>query len=616
LPEFSERRKTLLLCLALVAGVFAVYGRALHFSFINYDDPIYVYRNEMVKKGLSPEGLRWAFANGISGNWHPLTWLSHMLDWQLFGNAPGMHHAMSVFFHCVNSILVFVVFKRMTGALWRGFFVAALFAFHPLHVESVAWVAERKDVLCAFFFLLALLSYHAYAARGGALRYSATLALFACGLMAKPMLVTFPFVLLLLDYWPLKRFGLEPRFFATRRFGRLLLEKAPMLALSAVVCVVTYHFQSASGAVNKAAGVNHPADAAVAYVLYLVKMVAPLKLGVMYPLPSEVPFLKAASSALVLMAITVAVCLSSGRRGYLLTGWFWYVGTLVPVIGLIQVGSQAMADRYTYIPLCGIFIMIVWGAHEISAENRFARMFTIAFGCACCVALPFLARRQAGYWRNSMAVFSRAVAVTKDNCSMLENLCSEYAEAGNNTEAESCFRQAIQRYPDFYSPNYNLGVLLFKQNKFGEAVHFLGRAVRLDSASALSHGYYGRAMQKNGDLAGAVREMRTAARIDTSWTDPANTLAWILATCAVDSIRNPAEALILATRACVQTSDSDPAILDTKACAFAGTGDFKKAVEVEDKALGLLWEKDEDELSNDIAHRRWLFQDKKPFIDK
>lgn len=613
ITRLSEPARSLLLCILLVLGIVIGYSSVTRFEFVDYDDNYFLSENFHVKKGLTTDGIVWAFSNHLSGCWDPFTWITHMLDWQVFGNRPGMHHVVNVLFHILNSLLLFVVLKKMTGAMYRSFFVAAFFAFHPLHVESVVWISERKDMLSALFFLLALLAYREYTLRAGWRRYGLVLLAYVCGLMSKPMVVTFPFVLLLLDCWPLKRFAFEWNSAARCRFFSLVKEKAPFFLLSAIICVVTYSTQKKIDAVYTGTQINLWANAAVSYMLYLVKMVYPATLAVLYPLPRVLPAWEVGLAIVFLISATGAVLTAGRRRGFLLTGWFWYVGMLVPVIGIIQVGVQEMADRYTYLPFIGMFIIIVWGTHRMAEKNRVVKIAAAAAGCACLVVLPYLTRCQAAYWQNTETLFSHAVAVTKNNYYMLNSLGIAYAKKGKYTEAEKCFREIIRENQNFYGPFYNLGEILFKYKKFDEAVSMLKRAVLLDSSSALAYGYLGRALEKQGHIAEAMAEMRKAVRLDTTWIDPLNSLCWYLATSKIDSVRKPAEAVALSERLCRLTNNSDPCFLDTKAAALASAGDFSGAVALEEKAVAMA--KNVPVLAKEIDSRLRLFREKKPFIE-
>jgi len=376
--NFKIRRQKLIICLFLVAVTLMVYLQSTNHDFVSYDDVSYVTENPNIKAGITLEGILWAFTSGHAANWHPLTWISHMLDCELYGLNPTGHHWTNIQIHVANTILLFLVLSWMTGALWQSSLVAALFAVHPLHVESVVWVAERKDVLCTLFWILSMWAYAGYVRYSTKIHYVSSIILFTFGLMAKPMIVTLPFVFLLLDYWPLKRFQsgqsghgkiLQQRLVALG----LVWEKIPFFILSAASSVATYIVQQSGGAVKHLDAIPFHArigNAMVSYASYIGKMIWPINLAVFYPFPETIPLWQAAGAGVLLASVTVLVFRAACSKPYLAVGWLWYIGTLVPVIGLVQVGSQSMADRYTYIPLIGLFIIVVWGLWDCQIFQR------------------------------------------------------------------------------------------------------------------------------------------------------------------------------------------------------------------------------------------------------
>jgi tetratricopeptide (TPR) repeat protein len=403
-----------------------------------------------------------------------------MLDVTLFGTEPGMHHLVNVALHCVNSVLLFVVLRRMTGALWRPFAVAALFALHPLHVESVAWISERKDVLSTLFGMLAMLAYSSYVARRGAWRYAMVALMLALGLMAKPMLVTLPFVLLLLDVWPLSRVKAGQ---GAKEVVRLVLEKVPLFALAAASSVLTFIAQRAGGAVERIEVLplaERLANAATAYAAYLAKMLWPVNLSFFYPYPATVHPLTLAVSLVVLAALTAAAFMTLRRFPYAAVGWFWYLGTLVPVIGIVQVGAQSMADRYTYIPLVGIFMALAWGVHELAGNMRYTRQVRWAGLALVLLVLTGLTRVQAGYWKDSATLFSRALAVTRDNFVAHTNLAAALFEQGDNQAAMDHAGEALRIKPTYVPAMSNLGLGLMRQQRFAEAAGIFRQALAYD----------------------------------------------------------------------------------------------------------------------------------------
>jgi tetratricopeptide (TPR) repeat protein len=474
-----------LISLLLALVTLAVFWPVAKNDFVNYDDGAYVEKNPTVQAGLTWASVKWAFTTDYSCNWHPLTWLSHMLDCELFGLHATGHHLVNVLFHLVNVVLLFQLLFRTTRAFWQSALVAALFAWHPLRVESVAWVAERKDVLSAFFFLLTLWAYGRYAEfkiqnskfkRRPMGWYSAALFFFALGLMSKPMLVTLPFVLLLLDYWPLGRVsGSEFRLSSGRK---LLLEKLPFLALSVASSVITYRVQQGGGAVviDLSPG-GHIANALVSYVRYLGKMFWPLNLAVFYPHPVHWPVLTVLASALLLILVSAVALQQWRRRPYLAVGWFWYLGMLVPVIGLVQVGLQSMADRYTYLPMIGFWILLIWGAGDFFT-SRAGRPVAVAAAMVWLAACAFLCRQQIRHWRNSGTLFEHAAQVTVGNYLAYNNLGNYQYAQGKLEEAMADYRKAIACNSAFEDPLNNLALVLYRQQKYPEAITYFKAALR------------------------------------------------------------------------------------------------------------------------------------------
>jgi len=510
--------------LALVAGTLALWSRALANGFVSYDDPLYVLENPPVRAGLSLRGLGWAFTHVHASNWHPLTWLSHMLDVQLFGLAPAGHHATSVVLHALNAALLFLALRALTLGLRPALVVAALFAVHPLRVESVAWVAERKDVLAAAFFLAALRA-HALAARGalespygrsGRARVAAWMAL---GLLAKPMVVTLPFVLLLVDAWPLDR---------ARRLGwrRLTLEKAPLLALAALSCVATVLAQRAAGSVRTLEAFDAPArlaNAALAWVGYAWRTAWPAGLACFYPHPAVVAPDGLAARALgalaLLLSVTALAWALRRRAPWVGVGWAWYVGMLVPVIGLVQVGSQALADRYAYLPTIGLYLMVVPGAAALAARvapgvapRVRARLLGTLAGTVV-LALGVATWRQIGWWRDGETLFRRAIAVVPDNYLAHVNLGTTLAKAGEHARAAEEFRAALAVLPGHAEAHNNLGTSLFHLGREEEAGREYEEAVRIAPDYAEAHYNLGLVRARAGRLSEAEAELERALRL-------------------------------------------------------------------------------------------------------
>jgi Flp pilus assembly protein TadD len=516
-------RTRCLIAILLIAGVVAVYWQVSGFPFMTgYDDEQYILENRHVRSGLTPAGVRWAFTAFHASNWHPLTWLSHMADVSLFGMKAGRHHLVNVLFHAANAVFLFFVLSRMTGSPWKSGFVAALFALHPLHVESVAAVAQRKDVLSAFFMILAIGAHVRYAERPSPGRALSVPFLFGLGLLAKPMIVTLPFVLLLLDYWPLRRFHPPdlrrggPWRSALNGMAPLVAEKVPCFFLAAFSCTVTYAAQDASGVVRTLDSVpawSRIGNALIAYVGYLWKAFYPLSLSVFYPHPGRSLSIRLACGAgLVLLLLSFAAVRLGKRRPFLPVGWFWYLGTLVPMIGLVQVGAQSMADRYTYVPLIGIFMTVAWGVPELLPEGRARRCAPVAASCLVLVALSAAARVQAGYWRDPATLFSHALETTSGNWVAHNNLGVAMLERGNTEEAVRHIGETLRLKPNLSSAHYNLGMALRRMGKTEEAVVQFREAVRLKPSDPVARNGLGVVLGQQGRFEEAVVQFREAIR--------------------------------------------------------------------------------------------------------
>jgi Tfp pilus assembly protein PilF len=503
----SPQKRNVIFCLLLVAVTLALYNPVNQHSFVNYDDDRYVTENPHVRDGLSPATISWAFTSTEQANWHPLTWLSHALDYQLFHMNPAGHHFTSLLIHAANAVLLFLLLAYATGSAGPSLFVALLFALHPLNVESVAWIPERKNVLSTFFFLSTLGAYFWYAQKASWQRYLAVALLFAFGLMSKPMVLTLPFVLLLLDYWPLGRIDGIPTGVlrvAPRPLLGLIAEKLPLLALSAASAVITLRAQQAGGAMRSTVqfslGVRLE-NAAVAYAMYLWKTVWPSRLAPLYPHPGDsLAAWKVVAATLVLTAITSIVLKFRAQR-YLFTGWLWYLGTLVPVSGLVQVGDQAMADRYAYIPLIGIFVMLVWGAADLADARHLGLTPRLIPAALILLALSVTTHRQLGYWSNSLDLWTHALAVTDNNFIAQDNLGGALLLLGKPDQAYPHFQAASQINPRDPMSHSNLGVYLQQQGRLDEAVAQYQRAIHLTSDSGLLAATYanlGNAYRKLG----------------------------------------------------------------------------------------------------------------------
>jgi protein O-mannosyl-transferase len=494
--RLTKKQLAVLICVALALVTAALYWPMTHHPFVNFDDDDYVTNNPQVKAGLTWSGVIWAFKTGAAANWHPLTWLSHMLDCQLYGLNPGGHHATNLLFHVANTVLLFLLLRQLTGAVWRSAFVAAFFAWHPLHVESVAWAAERKDVLSAFFWLLTLMAYARYvtsdkwllthadpASFPGANRslphYFLALFFFACGLMSKPMVVTLPFVLLLLDWWPLNR--IPPGNFM-RSAIRLTVEKLPFFALAVAGSVVTYLVQTAGRALWSPGVLTFSdrlGNALWAYERYVSKTFWPVDLCIFYPHPYHWPAALTIGAALLLAVWSGLVIWRADRNPYLPVGWFWFMGTLIPTIGLVQVGSQSMADRYTYIPGIGLFILVVWGVNDfLNWRPHWRRVMTWAGGLALAGCLV-VSEIQLSYWRNSIRLFRHAIEATTDNFVAYTCLGETLIDLGMKKEALMFCAEAVRISPNSPVAQFNYGMALLQNGQPDEARAHLDTASRL-----------------------------------------------------------------------------------------------------------------------------------------
>jgi tetratricopeptide (TPR) repeat protein len=557
------------MCVLLVVAVLLVFGQTLRHEFLNFDDDQYFYSNPQVQAGLTWNGVIWAFRTTDASNWHPLTWLSLMLDVELFGTGPAGPHLTNVLLHAANTVLLFLLLRRTTGAYWRSAFVAVLFGLHPLHVESVAWVAERKDVLSGLFFMLTLLMYARYVqggakSQGSGVRWWASrcywlaVLFFALGLMSKPMLVTLPFVLLLLDYWPLGRvtslrqasgrlasdqpspgFGTAGKWRVTRfripvpqlsSFNHLLVEKLPFLLLSTASCVVTVLAQQKVVATIEWLPMPlRIGNALVTYITYLGQMFYPTGLAVFYPHPVEsLPAWKIELGLVLVFGISVAVLACGRKHPYLLVGWLWYLGTLVPVIGLMQVGEQARADRYTYLPLIGVFVMLAWGAGETFERWRYRRQVLGAGGFIVAAVLMVCASIQTSHWRNSESLWKHTLACTSRNAFGHINLGNLFTDQGRTAEAIEHYQAALEIRPDFAEAHNNLGTALAAQGHAVEAIDQYLRALEIKPDFAMVHYNLGVALANQGRYTEAIQHYQRVLEIKPDFAESHNNLGSIL----------------------------------------------------------------------------------------
>ena len=539
-----KKRMRLFLCAGLVIITLFVYWPVRSHEFVSYDDDVYVTDNPGVTSGLNWQNVKCAFTTSRASNWHPLTWLSHILDCQLFDTKPGPQHLVSVFIHAVNALLLFVVLNRLTNRIWPGVFVAGLFALHPLNVESVAWIAERKNVLSTMFWLLTMLAYTRYVERPSLARYFVTLFVFALGLMSKPMLVTLPFVLILLDYWPLNRFQ-------NSKFSILnsIIEKIPFISLSAVSSIITYLIQQRTGAMSplyKLSFGSRFANAIVSYLAYIGKLFVPLRLAVLYPHSAGgIPAFKVVAYAMILIIITALVVYFGLRRKYLLVGWLWYLGTLVPVIGIVHVGAQAMADRYAYVPLIGLFIIIAFGVAHLSEKIPFRNFILAPLALAAVLSCALVTSNQLKYWKDSFSLFDHTLTVIENTYArstdtiagssktaghlnealrfvpnspvIYNNFANVLRQKGKLVEAIDYYRFALELQPSYYHARYNLSIALALAGRYDQAVEQC-RIYLADCPNDVEmYVNLGVILQAKGDLDAARESFKKALQIDPNF---------------------------------------------------------------------------------------------------
>lgn len=571
----GKNRQFVAVSIALAAVTMIAYWKAIGGGFV-FDDKLYILGNPHVQNGLNWTDIRWAFTAWHASNWHPLTWISHMLDSRIWELNPLGHHLTSVLLHIANTVLLFALVRRMTGHLWRSAFVAALFALHPLHVESVAWVAERKDVLSTLFWILTMLAYVRYTERPGIGRYALVAGLFALGLMSKPMLVSLPIVLLLVDYWPLGRLG--------RSRAALVIEKLPLFMLSAASCAVTYLAQQAGGSVAVSEfplGVR-AANAVVAYVAYLWRMLLPIRLAALYPHPgATLPPWQVVGSAALLIGITALVIVLARRKPHLAVGWLWYLITLVPVIGLLQVGSQAMADRYTYVPLIGVFLALAGSIGPIRRERiRPASLGAGAVILACAVGTW----HQTGFWRDEITLCRRAIAATGGNAVMHNNLGVALYEEGDLDGAIAEYRKGLGISSSYADLHTNLGNALSDKGQLDQAIAEYHMAIRLDSANPRIYNNLGTVLAQKGEVDEAIDAFRKAVEIEPEMAATHGNLA----------------------RALMQVGKSEEALEEYRTAVDLGPGDPQLHLDFGQALMSL---GSSDEAIAEFGQALWIRQD-------
>jgi tetratricopeptide (TPR) repeat protein len=620
------------ICISLILLTWIVFGQTLWHDFINYDDPRYVYENTRITSGLSVSGIAWAFTHIHSMNWHPLTTISHMLDCQLYGLKAGWHHFTNVLLHSIATLLLFLVLQQMTRAPWRSAFVAALFAIHPLRVESVAWIAERKDVLSGVFFMLTLLAYVRYVRAPSLGRYLLVATACALGLMSKPMLVTLPFVLLLLDYWPLGRYSHRPvahslanaperrgygALSATLSWVPLLVEKLPLIALAGVSSVVTLFAQKgAVGFTEQLPVVLRINNAVVTYVLYIWQMFWPAKLAVFYPHPEHRLALWQILLALViLVGVTTGTIAVRKQRPYLLVGWLWYIVMLVPVIGLVQVGWQGHADRYTYLPQIGLYIMISWMVVDFTA--LWHRQREILTTCAAIVitALGWRAWAQTAYWRDSETLFRHTLAVTANNDVAENNLGIVFQQKGKLDEAISLLQAAVDLRPDNSPAQENLAKALLQKGRIPEALVHYRKLIELQPDNFEVHNIVGTVLVQQGRIREGVEEWQKVLAVQPDNGNAMSNLAWVFATAPDDSLRDGPKAVKLAEQALHVSGGRIPILFRTLAAAYAENGQFSRAIETAQHGITLANSQGNPGLATELQGNIALYQESRSLQD-
>ena len=606
----------------LAAMTWSVFGQTLRHDFINYDDPDYILTNPEITKGLTLHGMAWVFTHRVSHNWHPLTMITHMLDCQLYGKQAGGHHSTNVILHTLTSVLLFLVLRKMTGALWPSGFIAALFAIHPLRAESVAWVAERKDVLSGLFFVLTLHAYVRYAGKPSSRNYLLVVVVFALGLMAKPMLVTLPLVLLLLDYWPLNRVRksevrsqnskIETGNFETQSSIKLFLEKVPLLFLSLVSCVITLIAQKQALDPMEIAPIPvRIYNACVSFIVYIRELFWPSGLALHYPYPSGTLSGWIGLAALATLITVTAMAWARRKQWpYLFTGWLWYVIMLLPVIGLVQVGLQARADRYTYLPHIGLYLAITWLVLALSKQWPYRQEILTATGTAVVGLLAATAHNQTSYWKNSRTIWTRTLAVTSNNAIAHQSLGYRLLEDREFDAAMSHLQAAIKIWPDYGNSKTNLqnapvhyamGRVLTETGHVRESISQYEKALTLRPNDAVVHDELGRALARDGQMENAIAHWEKSLAIAPRRVPTLNDVALYLATCSDARYRNGTRAVQLAQLADQLSSGTDPVIVRTLAAAYAEEGRFDRAINEAERALKLARAQSNSPLANNLG---------------
>ncbi len=579
----DDRRVTIAVCIFLTAIIWLVFGQTLSHDFINFDDDRYVYENSEVSRGLTLDGLKWVLTRSHASLWHPLTTLSHMADCQIYGLRPAGHHFTNIVLHNLGAVLLFLVFRGMTGCIWQSAFVATIFAIHPMRVESVAWVAERKDVLSGVFFMLTLGAYLRYVRAPGISRYLTLSIFLACGLMSKATFVTAPLVLLLLDYWPLQRAN------DFRGWRRLLMGKIPLLVLSAAASAATVFAQTVTMAsLEQLPLLPRLKNAAFSVIAYLGQTFWPTHLAVFYPHPhDQLNFWVVLGCVALIVVLALLAIFFRRRHPYVFVGWFWYLILLAPVLGIVQVGLQARADRFTYLPHIGITMLVTWACADFSQQWRHRRIVLISMATFTIAASTVLAYQQTTFWRNSISLWEHALAVTPDNQTAHQNLAAALWSKGRTAEANKHSRAAaiaharttLRDYPFDVATHNDLGVLLVQ----------------------------------NGDVRGGIEQWEISLQLNPDDGNALNNLAWVLATYPADTIRDGKRAVELAAKATTLPGGGAPIVLRTLAAAYAEVGDFSKAIETGQRASDLATAQNNTSLRSTLRHEIELYWAHTPY---
>ena len=617
-------------CLFLVVIILAAYWQLPCHDFLDFDDNEYITQNFHLYDGFTHESIAWAFSITDITYWHPITWLSHMLDFQLFGLNPGMHHLTNLFLHVANALLLFIILNSTTGSLWKSAFVAAIFALHPMNVESVSWASERKNVLSTFFWMLTILTYVRYAERSSSYRYLLILFVFALGLMSKPMLVTLPFVLLLLDYWPLCRFKLaqcdddiqvarQSDNFRFQKFSvfYLALEKIPLLLLSAFTIYLSSLSVQRLGIVISTETVPmnlRIANALISYLSYIKKMIWPLDLIIYYPYPESLPIWQTAGAGLLLISASVLVFWVGNTRPYFIVGWLWYLGTLVPVIGLMQAGLwPAIADRFAYVPLIGLFIIITWAVPECLARWQYRKAGLVAIAAALLSTLMTITWIQVGYWSSGIKLFEHVLDVTPDNFVAYQKLGEILADQSKPAEALKYYSEVLRLNPNHVKAHNNIGNILASQGNDKDAIYHYNEVLRINSDYAGAYYNLGKIFANQGKTENAILHFQKALQKDPDMTQALYNLSWIGATSEDDKFRNSIEAIKPAEKLCKLQNYSQPLSLDALAAAYAEAGRFKEAVLTAQKGLELALKVGPKELALGLENRLKLYHAGRPY---